>query len=151
VTDDEKLIASDNPHSAFRIPQSRSPQSARRALVVEDTADTLEMLRHLFVSRGFDVTACASAADALDIASRTHFDIIVTDIGLPNIDGYELLRRLRQESPRLAQVPALALTGYAAEADVNAARAAGFDAHLAKPFEPDALDDAIEKLLARRE
>jgi CheY-like chemotaxis protein len=109
------------------------------------------MLRHLFASRGFDVTTCTSAADALDVASRTHFDIIVADIGLPNIDGYELLRRLRRESPRLAQVPALALTGYVAEADVNAARAAGFDAHLAKPFAPDALADAIEKLLARRE
>jgi CheY-like chemotaxis protein len=152
-SDDQKFVAPDPQSaiekSAIRNSQSRSPQSLRRAIVVEDAPDTLEMLCRFFASRGFEVTACTEAAEALDVASRAHFDIIVTDIGLPNINGYELLRRLRQESPHLAHVPALALTGYAAEADVNAARAAGFDAHLAKPFEPVTLADAIEKLLAR--
>ncbi|HEX8161471.1 MAG TPA: PAS domain S-box protein [Pyrinomonadaceae bacterium] len=131
-------------------PAIRDPQSPRRVLLVEDAPDTLEMLRLFFAARGYAPTACASAADALDVAARGHFDIIVTDIGLPNIDGYELLRRLRSESPHLAAAPAVALTGYAAEADVAAARAAGFDTHVAKPFEPEALGEAVEKLLARR-
>jgi signal transduction histidine kinase/ActR/RegA family two-component response regulator len=134
-------------------PQSeiRTPQSSKRVLLVEDAPDTLEMLRLFFAARGYAPTACASAADALDVAAREHFDIIVTDIGLPNIDGYELLRRLRSESPHLADTPAIALTGYAAEADVAAARDAGFEEHVAKPFEPEALGDAVEKLLAARE
>ncbi|MCA1641976.1 MAG: PAS domain S-box protein [Acidobacteria bacterium] len=133
-------------------PQSdiRNPQSARRVLVVEDAPDTLEMLRLFLAARGFAPTACASAPEALDVAAREHFDIIVTDIGLPNIDGYELLRRLRSELPHLADTPAIALTGYAAEADVAAARDAGFEAHVAKPFEPEALGEAVEKLLASR-
>ncbi|HVG28180.1 MAG TPA: PAS domain S-box protein [Pyrinomonadaceae bacterium] len=138
-------VDASNPQSETRI-----PPSARRVLVVEDAPDTLEMLRLFFGARGYAPTACASAEDALDVAARGHFDIIVTDIGLPNIDGYELLRRMRSESPHLADTPAIALTGYAAEADVTAARAAGFDAHVAKPFEPEALGEAIEKLLASR-
>jgi CheY-like chemotaxis protein len=118
-------------------------------LVVEDASDTLEMLRLFFASRGLAATLCSSSEEALDVATRERFDIIVTDIGLPHIDGYELLKRLRQASPSLAAVPALALTGYAAETDVAAARAAGFDAHVAKPFEPDALAVAVERLISR--
>jgi CheY-like chemotaxis protein len=138
-------VDASNPQSEIRI-----PQSAKRVLVVEDAPDTLEMLRLFLAARGYAPTACATAAGALDVAAREHFDIIVTDIGLPNIDGYELLRRLRSESPHLADAPAIALTGYAAETDVAAARDAGFDAHVAKPFEPEALGEAVEKLLARR-
>jgi CheY-like chemotaxis protein len=142
---DELRVDAPNPNS-----EPRTPNSARRVLVVEDAPDTLEMLRLFLTARGYAPTACASAAEALDVAARAHFDIIVTDIGLPNINGYELLRRLRAESPHLASAPAIALTGYAAEADVAAARAAGFDSHVAKPFEPEALGEAVEKLLAAR-
>jgi PAS domain S-box-containing protein len=136
-----------------RNPQSeiRDPQSSKRVLIVDDAPDTLEMLRLFLASRGYAPTVCASAMEALDVATREHFDIIVTDIGLPNIDGYELLRRLRSELPHFADTPAIALTGYAAEADVAAARDAGFDSHVAKPFEPEALGEEVEKLLARRE
>jgi signal transduction histidine kinase/ActR/RegA family two-component response regulator len=132
-------------------PQPLTPNlhPALRVLVVEDAPDTLEMLRLFFASRGLAATLCLSSEEALDIATREHFDIIVTDIGLPHIDGYELLKRLRQASPSLARVPALALTGYAAETDVAAARDAGFDAHVAKPFEPDALAGAVERLISR--
>jgi two-component system CheB/CheR fusion protein len=129
-------------------PPTPSPQSAPRILVVDDAPDTLEMLRLFFSARGFAPTVCSSSEEALDVAAREQFDIIVTDIGLPHTDGYELLRRLRRDMPHLADSPALALTGYAAETDVAAARDAGFDAHLAKPFEPAALAEAVEKLLA---
>jgi PAS domain S-box-containing protein len=143
VATDVKADDAANPQSAIR-----NPQSSPRILVVEDAPDTLEMLRLFFSARGFAPTVCSSSEEALDVAAREQFDIIVTDIGLPHTDGYELLRRLRRDMPHLAGSPALALTGYAAEADVAAARDAGFDAHLAKPFEPAALADAIEKLLA---
>ncbi|HEX6185071.1 MAG TPA: response regulator, partial [Pyrinomonadaceae bacterium] len=91
---------------------------------------------------------CASAEEALGIAPAARFDIIVSDIGLPRIDGYELIRRLR-DLPHLRDTPALALTGYAAAKDAEAALAAGFDAHLPKPVEPSALADEIERLLRR--
>jgi CheY-like chemotaxis protein len=117
-------------------------------LVVEDAADTLEMLRVLLAARGYEVVACASAAEALRVAGRGSFDIIVSDIGLPDTDGYELLGRIRRELPHLARVPALAVTGYAAERDVELAHEAGFAGHIAKPFEPAELADRIARLLA---
>jgi PAS domain S-box-containing protein len=141
-TADQVSTVPDTRHSTPDTPPSR------RVLVIEDAPDTLEMLRLFFASRGFAPTMCASSEAALDVAAREHFDIIVTDIGLPHTDGYELLRRLRRESPHLAAAPALALTGYAAETDAAAARDAGFALHLAKPFDPATLADAVEKLLA---
>ncbi|HLL74176.1 MAG TPA: PAS domain S-box protein [Pyrinomonadaceae bacterium] len=134
---------SSSPQSAIRIPQSKG-----RVLVVEDAPDTLEMLRVFLTARGYEVAACATAAEALRVAGRGHFDIIVSDIGLPDTDGYELLARIRRELPHMASAPALAVTGYAAERDAELARAAGFAAHLAKPFEPAELADSIERLLA---
>jgi CheY-like chemotaxis protein len=118
-------------------------------LLVEDAADTLEMLRLFLAGCGYEVAACRSAADALAVAAGREFDIIVSDIGLPNTDGYELLRRLRQEMPHLAAAPAVALTGYAAPRDIELAREAGFAAHVAKPFAPAALAERIGLLLAR--
>ncbi len=102
-----------------------------------------------FTNHNYHVTACAAAA-ALEVAAREHFDIIISDIGLPHIDGYDLLARLRRVQPRLRAVPAVALTGYAAAQDVAAARAAGFAAHVAKPIDPCTLARVVEQLLAQR-
>jgi PAS domain S-box-containing protein len=133
---------------ASRARGEAGPGASRRVLLVEDAEDTLEVLRVFLEGEGFSVTACQTAERALDVATRGQFDIIVSDIGLPHIDGYELLRRLRRDAPHLRRVPALALTGYAARSDVESAREAGFDAHLAKPFEPSALAERIGGLLA---
>jgi CheY-like chemotaxis protein len=119
-------------------------------LIIEDARDTLEMLRVAFEVRGFRTSACATPEEALAIAANEHFDIIISDIGLPNIDGYELLKRLRIASPHLREVPALALTGYAAQKDVDAALASGFSAHLAKPFDPATLAATVDALLNRQ-
>jgi PAS domain S-box-containing protein len=115
-------------------------------LIIEDAPDTLEMLRVVFEARGYGVSACGSAEEALRVAEAGRFDIIICDIGLPRIDGYELIGRLRS-LPHLHGVPAVALTGYAAPKDSEAALAAGFDAHLAKPVEPSALVAEVEQLL----
>ena len=133
------------PQSAIRHPQ---PAARGRVLLVEDAVDTLEMMSVFLAGCGYEVAACQSAADAVAVAVGRQFDIIVSDIGLPNTDGYELLRRLRREFPHLAAVPALALTGYATQRDVQLAREAGFAAHVAKPFEPAALAERIGLLLA---
>jgi CheY-like chemotaxis protein/two-component sensor histidine kinase len=119
-----------------------------RVLLVEDSRDTLEMLRLAFEARGYKTSACASTEEALSIAEAGQFDIIVSDIGLPRIDGYELIGRLRL-MPHLRQVPAIALTGYAGKSDVEAALGAGFDAHIAKPVDPSALAEQIAQLVKR--
>jgi PAS domain S-box-containing protein len=118
-------------------------------LLVEDARDTLEMLRVVFGARGYHTTACETAEEALRIAESTRFDIIVSDIGLPRIDGYELIRRLRR-MPHFRAVPALALTGYAAPKDAESALAAGFDAHVPKPIDPSALAEEMEQLLQQK-
>jgi PAS domain S-box-containing protein len=129
----------------------REVEGARHVLIVEDAPDTLDMLRVTFAVRGFRTSACATPEEALSIAADEHFDIIISDIGLPNIDGYELLKLLRARSPHLRDVPALALTGYAAQKDVNAALSAGFTAHLAKPFDPVTLAATVDALLTSQQ
>jgi PAS domain S-box-containing protein len=119
-----------------------------RVLLVEDAPDTLEMLRVVFESRGYSTAACATPEEALRVAESGRFDIIVSDIGLPRIDGYELIARLR-ELPHLREVPALALTGYAAQRDAEAALAAGFDAHVPKPVDPAELAERMNQLTRR--
>ncbi len=134
-----------NPQSAIEASAIHHSQSVR-VLVVEDERDTLEMLQIVFGMRGYEAVTCASAEEALRVAPSAWFDIIVSDIGLPRIDGYELIKRLREVS-HLRDTPALALTGYAARTDTEAALAAGFDAHVPKPVEPSVLADEIERLL----
>jgi PAS domain S-box-containing protein len=127
---------------------ARRAGAACRVLIVEDSRDTVEMLRVGFGARGYAVTACHSPEEALRVAESAPFDIIISDIGLPRIDGYELIVLLRR-LPHLRRVPALALTGYAAPKDAEAALAAGFDAHVPKPVDPSALAERIEQLLKR--
>ncbi len=117
-------------------------------LLVEDAPDTLEMLKVVFASRGYTATACATPEEALRVAESGRFDIIISDIGLPRIDGYELIARLRELS-HLRGVPALALTGYAGQRDAEAALAAGFDAHLPKPVDPSELVERMDQLTRR--
>ncbi|MFL6336197.1 MAG: PAS domain S-box protein [Pyrinomonadaceae bacterium] len=117
-------------------------------LLVDDAPDTLEMLKVAFESRGYATTACATPEEALSVAESGRFDIIVSDIGLPRIDGYELIARLH-EMPHLREVPALALTGYAAQRDAEAALAAGFDAHVPKPVDPAELVGRMDQLTRR--
>ena len=121
----------------------------RRALLIEDARDTLEMLQAVFEGRGFETVACETAEQALRVASGLWFDIIVSDIGLPHIDGYELLRRLRQ-FPHLRHTPAVAFTGYVAAKDAEAALAAGYDMHIPKPVDPTVLADTIEQIIERK-
>jgi two-component system CheB/CheR fusion protein len=95
---------------------------------------------------GYEATLCQTPTEALRVATSMWFDMIISDIGMPEIDGYELLARLRQ-IPQLRDVPAVALTGYASHADAERALAAGFDAHIAKPVDPTELATRIEELL----
>ncbi|MDT4954021.1 MAG: hypothetical protein QOJ02_2159 [Acidobacteriota bacterium] len=119
---------------------------AINVLVVEDSPDTLELLRKALKMYGYSVTLCESAAEALSAAASSSFDVIISDIGMPKIDGYELIRQLRL-LPHMSKVPAIALSGYAAQRDIDEALNAGFDAHLAKPIDSATLATELEQLL----
>jgi PAS domain S-box-containing protein len=131
--------------SAREIERQVAP-GAINVLVVEDSPDTLELLHKALKIYGYGATLCGSAAEALDAASSSSFDVIISDIGMPKIDGYELIRRLRL-LPHMREVPAIALSGYAAQRDIEAALAAGFDAHVAKPVDSATLAAELEQLL----
>ncbi len=115
-------------------------------LIVEDAPDTLEMLSAHFRARGFETVSCGSAAQALIAADRDMFDILISDIAMPEMDGLQLIAALRQKDG-FREVPAIALTGYAAREDVAKAMAAGFDLHLPKPIDPGELLAAVERLM----
>ena len=114
---------------------------------MDDDADTLEMLSLFLRRAGAEVSAAATAASALESLERFRPDVLVADIGMPEMDGYELLRRVRAlGAERGGLTPAVALTAYAGEADRARALRSGFQAHLPKPVEPDALIKAVTVL-----
>jgi two-component system CheB/CheR fusion protein len=104
-----------------------------RILVVDDNRDTLDMLQVLLEGEGAVVETALSGADALRKAETSQMDLVISDIAMPGMDGYELLKELRGQS-RYANVPAIAITGFGREEDVERARQAGFTTHLTKPL-----------------
>jgi signal transduction histidine kinase/ActR/RegA family two-component response regulator len=121
-----------------------------RMLVVDDEADGRDMLAHLLATHGARVIAVGSAEEALASLEADTPDILVSDIGMPRVDGYELMRRMRRsDRPALRGLPAIALTAFARLGDADKARAAGYSAHIAKPVEPGELIMAVRKLTAK--
>jgi PAS domain S-box-containing protein len=119
--------------------------AGRRILLVEDNFDAAELLAEYLGSLGHAVTVAHDGPAALEAARATAPEIVLLDIGLPGMDGYEVARRLREET-RGAGPVLVALTGYGQEEDRRRSREAGFAQHLTKPFEPSALDRVLETL-----
>jgi two-component system CheB/CheR fusion protein len=115
------------------------------ALVVDDAPDVVEMLAMLLQQSGYEVTTASSAPAALSAAQEGSFDVVVSDIGMPGMSGYDLAEALRA-LPDYKGVPIIALTGFAMYADRKRAIEAGFNAFLAKPINPPALIELIERL-----
>lgn len=113
-----------------------APLAAARVLLVDDDPDSNEAMRALLVGCGADVRVAASAAQALQVLAYWLPDVMVSDIGMPERDGYALLADVRQLIGPAAQVPVVALTAYASLEDRVRLVSAGFHAHLAKPVEP---------------
>ena len=120
-----------------------------RVLVVDDSADTAEMVQHLLEIGGATVTAVTSGADALRVARENQFDVVLSDISMPGMDGFEFLSRLRT-LPGYAHLPAVALTGFGRPEDVQRAHRQGFYAHLTKPFDIQALAELLQKVPRQR-
>jgi CheY-like chemotaxis protein len=102
-----------------------------RVIVVDDEADARELLRRLLAEHGCEVTLASSAAEALALLANEPCDVLLTDIGMPGTDGYDLMRHVR--AGRYRQPRSIAVTAFARPEDRERAIAAGFDAHLAKP------------------
>ena len=109
-----------------------------RVLVVEDNVDSAESLRMLLELCGYEVALAQDGRQALELAQSLRPEVVLCDIGLPGMDGYQVATHLR-ERPELASSRLIAVTGYGLADDRRRALACGFDAHLVKPVAPDLL------------
>lgn len=145
---DQFLPSQTNEHAGEPVLQTDFPKTAEpkgHALVVDDVPDVTDMLSVLLMHAGWEVVTAASAAAALAAAREAQFDIIISDIGMPTMNGYELAKTLRTQ-PGYENVPMVAVTGYSMFDDRERSLAAGFNAHLTKPIEPRVLLDLIDTL-----
>ena len=118
-----------------------------RILLVDDHLDTILSMQVLLQRRGYHVTTAGSVQAALKTASQHEFDVLISDVGLPDGSGMDLMRSLRQSRDK-ATLIGIALSGYGMEEDVARSRAAGFDDHLIKPTDIQTLEASIERLRA---
>lgn len=112
-------------------------------LLVDDHADTNLALKMLLERRGYDVLTANSVESALSLAQDAKFDLVISDIGLPDGSGLDLIRALRNTKPTRS----IALSGFGTEDDIQRSKDAGFDEHLTKPFNLQRLNEVIERLL----
>ncbi len=133
------------PKTANPFPRAASEPKAR-VLIVEDHAATRTALQRLLDRRNFQVVSAGSVAEALEVANRHAIDLVISDIGLPDADGYSLMQQLRTARPGL---PGIALSGYGADSDLAKSLEAGFAEHLTKPVSIEHLDRVLKRLGSR--
>jgi PAS domain S-box-containing protein len=136
-----------DPAPAACTPAEPAHPRALRVLIVEDHAETATVLARLLTLDGHDVRTANSVAVALELAGAESFDLIVSDIGLPDGTGHDLMRAISRQKP----IPGIALTGYGREDDVSRSREAGFVAHVVKPINVDELQAVINRVAAGRQ
>lgn len=112
----------------------RDGEGAKRVLVVDDNAEQLMVLVTNLRYEGYSVQTAHNGLEGVKVATQWRPDFVLLDIGLPDLDGYEVARRLRAE-PEIRSIRLIAVTGYGTEHDVAQARAVGFDGHITKPVE----------------
>jgi PAS domain S-box-containing protein len=142
--DFEKQPEPSRSRSSQRSPEARL--RGRLILVVDDDPDTCDFLVAALHSSGATAFSASSAKDALHIVERDHPDLLVSDIAMPNEDGYTLIKKIRGLNNELGRIPAIALTAYTKEDRVRALDA-GFQVHMVKPVEPTELEKVIFDLL----
>jgi two-component system CheB/CheR fusion protein len=144
-----QFVPSHSNHSADLAPNSqktgREARAGRSALVVDDVADVTEMLAVVLTHAGYNVVTAASAPAALKAAQERQFDVIISDIGMPEMNGYQFAREVRL-LPGYESTPMVAVTGYSMFDDKERSSKAGFNAHMTKPIDPRALLDLIDQL-----
>ncbi|MEH1783419.1 MAG: AAA family ATPase [Nostoc sp.] len=147
LQDENKEIKDAKDNSSLVADQSL-PLSGLKILVVDDDADMREFLPFMLEHYGATVTVVASAIEALTALSQSQPNLLISDIGMPEMDGYMLMRQIRSLEPEQGgTIPAIALTAYAGEMDHQQAIAAGFQQHISKPVDPEELVKAIAILV----
>lgn len=131
-------------------PQAEAPRRPLSILVADDNAFAARMLAQILRSAGHEVATAGNGEAAIDMALRSTPDVVLLDIGLPGIDGYEVARRLRLE-PSCAGTRLIALTGYGGQDDRQRSTEAGFEAHLVKPLDYDMLESHLARTPEGRE
>jgi CheY-like chemotaxis protein len=126
-------------------PSTRESVNNRRALIVDDVADVTDMLAVLLTHAGYEVLTASRGQDAIALAREHHFDVIISDIGMPEMNGYQLAQVLRS-LPGYETVPMVAVTGYSMFDDRARSLTAGFNEHVTKPLDPRAFLELIEQL-----
>ncbi|OKH56305.1 histidine kinase [Calothrix sp. HK-06] len=131
-------------------PLNTLPLAGKSILIVDDDADNLEFFSFILEEYGATVTTVASGAEALQLLSHSQPDILLSDIGMAEMDGYMLIQeiRTREKEKNIQEIPAIALTAYAGEINQQQALTAGFQHHIAKPVDSEELLEAICKLLS---
>jgi CheY-like chemotaxis protein len=152
------IILGKDPHRAERIHPTAGETSDAvpvprldgvRVLIVDDEADALELIRRVLEQQGALVATVRSGEEALQRLESETPDVLISDIGMPNMDGYQFLRRMRAAEPKGQRIPALALTAFARPDDRKHAILAGYQAHLAKPFDMAELAIVVAGLVGR--
>jgi two-component system cell cycle response regulator DivK len=118
----------------------------KRILVVEDTEDNRQIMRDLLSSAGYDLIEAQDGAEGVAMAKSQRPDLILMDIQLPVLDGYEATRRIKAD-PDISHIPVIAVTSYALSGDEAKTRAAGCDGYVAKPFSPRQLLQKVREYL----
>ena len=118
-----------------------------RILAVDDEVDSLSLLAFILEQQGAEVKTVTSASKAIEALSESTFELLISDIGMPKVNGYELMRQVRALKSPLANIKAIALSAYVAEFDQQQAKEAGFQQHIAKPLNIDALVATVSKLV----
>jgi PAS domain S-box-containing protein len=130
--------------------QELADLSGVRVLAVDDDVDALGLLKDVLESAGAEVATASSAAETLKTIATFKPDVLVADIGMPDVDGFELIRRVRAlDDPKLRDVPAAALTAFARSEDRTKALQSGFEMHLGKPVDPGELVASVATLVRR--
>jgi CheY-like chemotaxis protein len=117
-----------------------------RVLVVEDEKDTRDLLRYLLELHGAQVIPTDNVTDALEVFSKERPHVVVTDIGMPDYNGYAFIAAVRKKQSHLRKIPVIALTAFSTPADRDTALISGFNEYLSKPFEPEELISTIKRL-----
>ena len=130
-------------HDAHLTTPSRAANPPLQLLVVEDSPPTLKALTRLLRLQGYQVTAATSAAEALEAAANSSIDVVISDIGLPDMDGWQLMQALRSSHPKIKGV---AMSGYVSTEDAARSAQAGFALHLPKPLEISNLYSTLNTL-----
>jgi two-component system CheB/CheR fusion protein len=126
---------------------SAAPDGVLRVLVVDDNFDAAETLVMLLEMMGHEVKMANDGQEAIEVATRERPRVVLLDIGMPGMNGYDVARALR-ERPETQGVVLVAMTGWGQEEDMKRTKEAGFNHHLVKPVEPSVLSKLLERIAA---